>query len=81
MTAKLLPPYLSPVDITKDDANQKIKEMGELSRAMIAFDLVCLEHGVFAREVQEDDLELEERKHRIGEGCWHELSIRNHEVI
>lgn len=75
-----LPPYLKPVNILDPDANEQIKRAGELSRALLAFDLICLEHGVFAREIQEEHLEREETRHRVGEHCWHEITAKRHTV-
>jgi len=75
-----LPPYLAPVNILDPDANEQIRRAGELARAMVAFDLVCNEHGVFAREIQEGKLEIEERQHRVGEACWHEITARPHNI-
>lgn len=76
-----LPPYLVPIDITKDGADEQIKKAGELARALLTFDLICLEHGIFAREVTERHVGREETRHRVGEHCWHEISIKNHEII
>lgn len=76
-----LPPYLKPINILDPGADEEIKRMGELARALITFDLICLEHGVIAREVTEKNLEREETRHRVGEMCWHEISTRNHEVV
>lgn len=69
-----LPPYLKPIDITQEGANEEIKRMGELARAIITYDLVCAEHGIFAREVTENHLEREEARHREQEHCWHSVS-------
>lgn len=77
---KTLPPYLEPVDILDPNATEKIKRAGELSRALIAFDLICLEHGIFARQIQEAHLHREETRHRVGEACWHEITARKHTV-
>ena len=76
-----LPAYLKPINILETNANEEIKRMGELARAIISFDLICNEHGVIAREVQEKNIEREETRHRNKEQCWHEVSIRNHEVL
>lgn len=70
-------PWNVPVDTLQPDANNKVKELGELARALVAFDLICLEHGVFAHEIQEKHLEREEARHRIGEMCWHQITRVN----
>jgi hypothetical protein len=75
---KALPPYLTPVNILDPDANEQIKRAGELARAMVAFDMVCNEHGIFAWGVEEKNTYLEERRHRAGEACWHEITARPH---
>lgn len=71
-----LPPYLKPIDILQPGANEEIKKMGELARAIIAYDLLCSEHGIFAREIQEENLDMEETRHRVGEMCWHEVEAK-----
>lgn len=76
-----LPPYLKPINILDANAEEQIKQAGELARAITAFDLVCSEHGIFAREIQEDNLEIEETRHREGKQCWHEIIIRNHKEV
>ena len=58
-----LPPYLKPVNILDPNANEEIKRMGELARAIISFDLICEKHGLFAQEVQESNLQREETRH------------------
>lgn len=75
-----LPPYLQPVNILDADANEQIKRAGELARAMVAFDMVCNEHGTFAWGVEEGKIYLEERRHRAGEACWHEITAKRHTV-
>lgn len=75
-----LPPYLTPVNILDTDANEQIRKMGELARAMVTFDLICLEHGVFKWGVSEDRIDSEITRHRIGEQCWHEIKMGNHEI-
>lgn len=71
-------PWLKPVVVREGDRDE-IKNLGELARALVAFDLICLEHGVFAHEVSEAHLQREETRHRIGEQCWHEITRRTHE--
>ena len=76
-----LPPYLKPINILEPNANEEIKRMGELARAIISFDLICEKHGLFAQEVQENNIKREETRHRNQHECWHEINIRNHEVL
>ena len=71
-----LPPYLKPIDITQEGADQKIREAGELARAMICFDLICEEHGLFMREVQEEHIDREMKRDREQEKCWHEVRVK-----
>lgn len=76
-----LPAFLKPINILEPGADEEIKRMGELARAIVTFDLICLEHGVIAREVQEHNIQREETRHRVGEMCWHQINTRNHEVV
>lgn len=76
-----LPAFLKPINILEPGADEEIKRMGELARAIISFDLICEKHGLFAQEVQESNLQREETRHRNKEYCHHEISVRNHEMI
>lgn len=71
-----LPAFLKPINILEPGADEEIRKMGELARAMVVFDLVCSEHGEFAWNVPEGLIELEETRHRMGEMCWHKLEAK-----
>lgn len=71
-----LPAFLKPVNILDPGADEEIKRMGELARAIVTFDLFCNEHGQIAWNVPEGDLQLKEDQHRAGEACYHKMEIR-----
>lgn len=63
---KPLPPYLNPVNILEEGADEKIKQQGRVAREMAEkhFDLECSVHGVFAYLIAEGGLEREIERHR-----------------
>jgi hypothetical protein len=68
-------PWLEPINILEKGYEEKIKRAGEIARSMIVFDLICLEHGLFAQEVVEHNIQREETRHRNMQECWHEIKI------
>lgn len=66
-------PWNRAVDILQPGADEKIKELGEEARNLLAVTIYCLEHGEFAWNVPESKIEIETTRHRLGEACWHNI--------
>jgi len=60
----------------KANDTEGIKQAGTEARLLDLqiFNMLCSEHGIFAREVREDHLDREDNRHRAMLTCYHRIS-------